>query len=224
MITTFYIIRHGQTDWNLQGRWQGNADIPLNDTGRMQAQRLARQLRRRQIRFDILYSSDLLRAWETATLIADALEVDPAPLPTLREIDVGAWSGLTRDEVMTRFHDLWERLHSGEDVPRGGNGETFGQLYDRVTGVIEGLVRERIGQTIALVTHGGPARALLLHAARDKVGVLPRPLHIGNTSLSIITHTSNDWHILTVNDMSHLDSAIEAPDMMETQVDDAERA
>ncbi|MCS6938882.1 MAG: histidine phosphatase family protein [Roseiflexus sp.] len=223
-MTTFYIIRHGQTDWNLQGRWQGKADIPLNDTGRAQAQRLAGHLHRRRIRFDAIYSSDLLRAWETATLIADRLNLIPAPLPALREIDVGAWSGLTRDEVITQYHDLWERLHSGEDVPRGGSGETFGQLYDRVVGAVEHLVRERPGQTIALVTHGGPARALLLHAARDKVGVLPRPLHVGNTSLSVVACVANDWHILTVNDMSHLDSAIETAETAETQVDDAERA
>ncbi len=223
-MTTFYIIRHGQTDWNLEGRWQGKADIPLNDTGREQAQRLAGHLQRRRIRFDAIYSSDLLRAWETATLIADRLDVTLTPLPALREIDVGAWSGLTRDEVVSRFHDLWERLHSGEDIPRGGSGETFGQLYDRVVGAVERLMNERPGQTIALVTHGGPVRALLLHAARDKVGVLPRPLHVGNTSLSIIACMASDWHILAINDMSHLDSAVEAPDMMETQVDDAERA
>lgn len=222
-MTTFYIIRHGQTDWNLEGRWQGKADIPLNDTGRTQAQRLAGHLQRRRIRFDAIYSSDLLRAWETATLIAERLDVIPTPLPALREIDVGAWSGLTRDEVMSQFHDLWERLHSGEDVPRGGSGETFGQLYDRVIGAVEQLMGERPGQTIALVTHGGPVRALLLHAARDKIGVLPRPLHISNTSLSVIACLANDWRILAVNDTSHLDSAIEAPDMMETQVDDAER-
>jgi probable phosphoglycerate mutase len=223
-MTTFYIIRHGQTDWNLQGRWQGKADIPLNEAGRAQARSLAGHLDRRRICFDAIYSSDLLRAWETATLIADRLNVEPTPLPALREIDVGAWSGLTRDEVVARFHDLWERLHSGEDVPRGGNGETFGQLYDRVVGAVERLIREQPGQTIALVTHGGPARALLLHAARDKVGVLPRPLHISNTSLSVVARTANDWRILAVNDTSHLDSAREAPDMMETQVDDAERA
>ena len=223
-MTTFYIIRHGQTDWNLQGRWQGKADIPLNDAGRAQAQRLAGYLHRRRIRFDSIYNSDLLRAWETATVIAERLDVAPTPLPALREIDVGAWSGLTRDEVQTRFHDLWERLRSGEDVPRGGSGETFGQLYDRVIGAVEQLMHKRPGQTIALVTHGGPARALLLHAARDKVGALPRPLHISNTSLSVIACVANDWRILMVNDTSHLDSAREAPDMMETQVDDAERA
>ncbi len=223
-MTTFYIIRHGQTDWNLQGRWQGKADIPLNDTGRDQAQRLARHLHRRGIRFDAIYSSDLLRAWETATVIADRLRVAPTPLSALREIDVGAWSGLTRNEVIAQYHDLWERLHSGEDVPRGGSGETFGQLYDRVVGAVERMVREQAGQTIALVTHGGPARALLLHAARDKVGALPRPLHVGNASLSVVACVANDWHILTVNDMSHLDSAIETAEAAETQVDDAERA
>ncbi|MGQ9550669.1 MAG: histidine phosphatase family protein [Roseiflexus sp.] len=223
-MTTFYIIRHGQTDWNLQGRWQGKADIPLNDTGRIQAQRLAQRLFSQGIRFDALYSSNLKRAWETAALLAQRLGITIEPLSALREIDVGAWSGLTHSEVKARSPELLERLESGEDVPRGGDGETFGQLYDRVIGAVERLIIEQPRQTIALVTHGGPARALLLHAARDKVGVLPRPLHVGNTSLSVIACEANDWRILKVNDMAHLDGIVKAPDLMETQVDDAERA
>src|SRR5262245_53202123 len=101
-MTVFYIIRHGETDWNLSGRWQGHADVPLNALGRAQAQRLAERLRREDTRLDSIYSSDLLRAWETALIIGDALGVAPRPLPALREIDVGAWSGLTRAEVLMR--------------------------------------------------------------------------------------------------------------------------
>jgi len=222
-MTTFYLIRHGQTDWNAEGRWQGSADIPLNAAGREQAERLAARLLAQRTCFDAIYSSDLQRAWETATVVAGMLGNAPEPLPALREIDVGAWSGLTHREVKAHFPDLLARFESGEDIPRGG-GETFGQLYNRVVGAAERLAIERSGQTLALVTHGGPVRALLLHAARGLVGALPRPLHIGNTALSVIVRETTGWRILAVNDMLHLDAASQAPDMMDAQRDDAERA
>src|SRR5262245_42161594 len=117
-MTIFYLIRHGETDWNQSGRWQGHADVPLNALGRAQAQRLAERLRRERDPLDAIYSSDLLRAWETAQALAAAVGHAPQPLPALREIDVGSWSGLTRVEVMARDRDLMERLESGEDVPR----------------------------------------------------------------------------------------------------------
>lgn len=223
-MTTFYIIRHGQTDWNAQGRWQGSADIPLNDSGRLQARQLAARLRAQRLAFDAIYSSDLQRAWETATLVASTLGGAAQPLPALREIDVGAWSGLTHAEVKTHFPELLARFESGEDVPRGGNGETFSQLYQRVVGAVEHLAIERRGQTLALVSHGGPVRALLLHAARGEVGALPRPLHIGNTALSVVVREAMGWRILAVNDMAHLDATMQAPDMMDLRRDDAERA
>jgi probable phosphoglycerate mutase len=138
-VTILYLIRHGETDWNLAGRWQGHADVPLNALGRAQSRRLAARLLAEGARFDAIYSSDLLRAWETAQALEAQLGIAPQPLVDLREIDVGAWSGLTGAEAAARDPDLIARLESGEDVPRGGSGERFVELYQRVVSAAERL-------------------------------------------------------------------------------------
>jgi broad specificity phosphatase PhoE len=222
-MTIFYVIRHGETDWNLTGRWQGHADVPLNALGRAQAERLAARLRDEGAHFDAIYSSDLLRAWQTALALQAALGIAPKPLPELREIDVGDWSGRTHPEVIARDPELIARLESGEDVRRGGSGERFADLYRRVVGIVERLAADYPDGRLALVTHGGPVRALLLHAARDKTNVLPRRLHIGNTSISVLTSGRATWNIDAINDMGHLEDSAQAPDMMSAPPDDTER-
>jgi broad specificity phosphatase PhoE len=222
MPTTFYLIRHGETDWNLHGRWQGHTDIPLNQDGRAQARQLAARLRAEYVRFDAIYSSDLQRAWETASAVGAALDLAPLPLPALREINVGSWSGMTSAEVRAQDGETYARYQSGEDVARGG-GERFLDLYSRVVAAAEQLADQHPGRALALVTHGGPVRALLMHAARDKDGLNVRHVHIGNTSISLLVGGRAGWAIGTINDMAHLAASLQAPDVMSAPPDDAER-
>jgi broad specificity phosphatase PhoE len=221
-MTVFYLVRHGETEWNANGRWQGHADVPLNDIGREQARRLAERLRREGVGFDAIYSSDLQRAWETAAIVGEALGVQPRPLAALREIDVGAWSGLTREEVIARDADLLARLESGEDAPRGG-AERFHDLYTRAVAAVEGLLAAHPSGTLGLFSHGGTLRALLLHAAREKHDSLLRRGHIGNTSISVLIHGAGGWDFGAVNDLSHLQGSPLAPDVTADAPDDAER-
>ena len=221
MPTTFYLIRHGETDWNLHGRWQGHTDIPLNADGRAQAHQLAARLHADGVRFDAIYSSDLQRAWETATVVGAALDLAPLPLPALREINVGSWSGLTGAEVQAHDGETYARYRSGEDVARGG-GERFLDLYTRVVAAVEQLAEQQPGRTLALFTHGGPVRALLLHAARDQAGLDVRHVHIGNTSISLLICDGNGWQLGPINDMAHLAAGPQATDVM-APPDDAER-
>jgi probable phosphoglycerate mutase len=222
--TTFYLIRHGETDWNLNGVWQGHADVPLNHVGLTQAGRLAARLRAEEVRFAAIYSSDLQRAWQTAAAIGAALGIAPRAVPSLREIDVGRWSGRTNAEIRAEDAEAYERIRSGEDLARGG-GERFLDLYSRVVGMAERLAAEHAGARLALVTHGGVVRALLLHAARDKVGLHPHPqrVHIGNTSITVLACDGGGWAIERTNDMAHLEASPQAPDMMSAPPDDAER-
>ena len=118
------LIRHGETEWNRAGRWQGHADMPLTEIGRAQALALAAKLRELGEPFDAVYSSDLARARDTASAVAAALGVVAIDDPAWREIDVGRWSGSSRDEIRALYADEWQRIAAGEDLPRGG-GETF---------------------------------------------------------------------------------------------------
>jgi 2,3-bisphosphoglycerate-dependent phosphoglycerate mutase len=149
-VTTILLARHGETQWNLERRWQGWADPPLNDTGRAQAQALAQQLR--DTPFDAVYTSDLRRAHETAEIVAAPHGVPVVADQGLREIDVGSFSGLTHTEVMERF--------GGERT----DGETREQHAARVLATVERIARVHLGERILLVTHGGTIRALHTHA------------------------------------------------------------
>lgn len=215
-MTTLYIIRHGETDWNAQGLWQGHTDVPLNAAGHEQAQRLATHLAHSGVHLDAIYSSDLLRAWETAQPIGESLGVDLRAMPALREIDLGSWSGMTREQVIAQDAETLDRISSGEDLPRGG-GERLAELHQRVVAAAEQAAAEHPGGAVALVTHGGPVRALLMHAARDKDGPAPRRGHIGNTSVSVITLDQSGWNIRSINEMRHLEDVPQAPDLMSPQ-------
>ena len=124
-MTTLILARHGETDWNRENRFQGHADPPLNDLGREQSAELAARLAGEGIAR--VYTSPLRRASETAEIVARELGLEVEHLEGLREIDVGAWSGLTRDEVAVRFPDeyaLWlDRAPHGYE-----SGETYAEL------------------------------------------------------------------------------------------------
>lgn len=160
--TRILLARHGETEWNRLGRWQGHADPPLNDTGRQQAETLAAQLDDDGIAS--VYSSDLRRASETAGIVADRLGLTVTEEPALREIDVGSWSGLTREEVRERYPEGFARWLAG-DI--GHDGETREQLADRVVGAVERIARAHPDEHVLVVTHGGAIRALRRHAAGD---------------------------------------------------------
>lgn len=152
-----FLLRHGQTDWNLAGRFQGQSDIPLNETGRAQAQALGARLAGQP--FDARYTSDLARAIETAQI---ALPQKPAiPDSRLREISFGAWEGLTYPEIQQAFPAqvaAWEAdvFHI---APPGG--ESLALLAKRVGEFLNHLQNTHTGQNILLVAHGGVFQVML---------------------------------------------------------------
>jgi len=128
VLTTILLARHGESDWNRAGRWQGHADRPLTDLGREQARALAARLA--EIDLDAIYSSDLERARNTAELVAATKGLAVTAVPELREVDVGSWSGLTRAEAEQRFPDEFARWLAGREG--WTDGETYEQLGDRI--------------------------------------------------------------------------------------------
>lgn len=158
-MTTVYLARHGESDWNVARRWQGHADRPLTEAGREQARTLADRLA--AVGIEAVYSSDLRRARDTAATVAERLGLEVQALPELREVDVGSWSGLTREEADERFPGALARWRDGghgwED------GESYEAMAERVVGAVRRLAEQHPDGRILVVSHGGPIRAI--HAA-----------------------------------------------------------
>ncbi len=198
------LVRHGETTWNQENRWQGQADVPLSETGRAQARRLAQRLLAEGRQLRAMYTSDLSRASQTAEILGAALGMRPAADLAWRELDIGVWSGLTTAEVIARHAAEWERIRAGEDLPRGG-GETFAQFQSRLVRGATRLLEQHAGDDVAVVTHGGAVRAFLLACRKLPMNQFRSVDKIGNTGLSEVTIFANgDAVIHSVNDTSHL--------------------
>jgi broad specificity phosphatase PhoE len=159
-MTTLYLARHGESDWNVERRWQGHTDRPLTDRGREQAGRLAERLA--DIELDAIYASDLRRAWETAEAVARPRGLEVVRVPELREVHVGSWSGLTRDECAERFPEAFARWQAGGSG--WDDGESYEAMGERAVAAILRLAAEHPDGAILVVSHGGPIRAVHAHA------------------------------------------------------------
>jgi phosphoserine phosphatase len=180
-VTTILLARHGETDWNRQGRFQGHADPPLNATGHAQAAELAAELE--GVELAAVYSSPLRRALETAQLVAAEHGLEPVAVDALREVDVGSWQGLTRPEIETRYPEQFTRWL---DYDQGWeDGESYEEMGRRAVAALLELAAAHEGERILAVTHGGPIRAAFAfadgtsHADARRLG--PR---IGNVFLA----------------------------------------
>jgi broad specificity phosphatase PhoE len=174
------MVRHGETDWNRENRFQGIADTPLNDAGREQARAAIAELAAEEP--TALYSSPLQRASETASILGTALGLEVRFSDALREVDVGSWSGLTRIEVEVRFP---EGYHRWLDYGHGwDDGETYEELGARVVAGLVRIAAEHAGERVLAVTHGGPIRSALAAATRLEFGEARRSIHVvGNCAI-----------------------------------------
>jgi broad specificity phosphatase PhoE len=158
-VATLILARHGETDWNRGGIWQGHGDPPLNELGRRQAAELA--VRLADVHVDTLYSSDLRRAYETATIVGRAKGLEITADPDLREMDVGSWSGLTSEEIATRFPGMTSH-----------DGEAREAFDERAIGALTRIAGAHKGRHVLVVTHGGVVRALQRHVFGEPRDVL----------------------------------------------------
>jgi broad specificity phosphatase PhoE len=200
--TTLLLCRHGQSEWNAQGRVQGQAPEAggLTDLGRWEAQQLGLRLQGQGVA--ALYASDLLRAWETAEMVARVVELPVQPDPRWREIDLGVWQGMHPKEVDAR----WPTAQIRElDLPRGETGETYAALSARTLAAIEDLHIRHAGQTVAVICHGGNVRAALMATPApwdDEPD--PRRVPIPNTSVTVVQANSAGLQAIMIADVSHL--------------------
>jgi len=160
-MTTLLLVRHGETDWNRDGRWQGGSDTRLNDLGREQARALADEL---DGNIDAVYSSDLARARETADIVAAKLGLEVRLDPRLRERGFGSWEGLTTIEIEERFTDAHRRWLAGEGAG-ADDAETFEDFSTRVEDFLSDVLRLHPGKEILVISHGGSIRVIHALAA-----------------------------------------------------------
>jgi broad specificity phosphatase PhoE len=155
-VTTILLARHGETDWNRDGRWQGHSNTSLNVRGREQARELADEL---TAEVDVVYSSDLARARETAEIVAARLGLEIRLDARLRERGFGAWEGLTHTEIEERDAEALARWRAGEGSG-ADDAEPFDAFAQRMGHFLEDVLERHVGERVLVIAHGGSIRVI----------------------------------------------------------------
>ncbi len=195
-----FLTRHGQTDWNIAGRYQGQSDTPLNETGLRQAEQIAKRLSSETIH--AIYSSDLSRAANTAQSIADFHSLEIKKDSRWRELSFGDWEGLTYQEMSAHSPELFEAWMKDPLMISTPNGETLARLAERVKAAFDEIKEEHADQTVLVVAHSGSLQSLLAVT----LGVdLNRywQFRISQASLSEMNVYEDSVVLNLLNDISH---------------------
>lgn len=202
--TTICIVRHGETAWNVEKRIQGHTDVALAQAGLAQAEATARCLSRHPVA--ALYSSDLLRARQTAAGIADAHGLPVLLRPALRERCYGFFEGMTYAEARARHPDHYHAFETRDpDYAFPEAGESLRQLYDRVSGQLRRVAAEHPGELVVLVTHGG-VLDIVNRFVRGNPLQVPRDFLIPNAGISWLSVRGECWTLDAWGETGHLDA------------------
>lgn len=198
MITRVILMRHGQTAWNADGRWQGQAPVPLDAVGREQAYRAAQYLETETI--DRVFTSDLIRAVDTAQIVATHLQIPMAEDPRLREIHIGTWQGLTRDEVKLWDAEQYAAIKANPIHGKRPLGESWADVGTRALLALQDYVVQHAGESLLVVTHGGVIRIVLQ--------TLELPIDTNftneNTALTELHYEGEKWALKALGKTTHL--------------------
>lgn len=167
-MTQLCLVRHGQTDWNLEGRYQGQSDVPLNQNGLMQAESLVEKLNGQA--FAAVYSSDLTRARQTAEPPAKRLGLSVHLEPRLREINQGEWEGVLVDDIKARYAEIWSQRTVDPANVRPPGGETVGEVAARVYAALDDIARLHPDGNVLIVSHGLSIATAICRARGIPVG------------------------------------------------------
>jgi glucosyl-3-phosphoglycerate phosphatase len=197
MVQRVFIVRHGETDYNAQHRWQGQIDVPLNALGLAQAERLAAHFA--NIELDAIISSDLERAYQTALAIAKPKGIEIIKDVRLREMALGDFEGLTRPELDVKFAQEVLDWYASEDFAPP-NGESRLQTQLRILAAWQEIVTYKEYETILLLSHGGTMRQLMKHLIPTQM----EGIRFGNTSISLLEKRNDEWHGVFLSQTPHL--------------------
>lgn len=194
------LVRHGESEWNAQRRYQGQSDVPLSVLGRRQAELIAGRLA--GVKIDAVYASDLIRAWETARPIAEKSGLKVFPEPRLRELKFGVLEGLTFDEAQAQYPEMMAAWLQDFNRPPEG-AETIDLFNARIVSLVEDLKQKHNEQVVLLVAHGGSLSEILrvvLGLSREKRWYL----EMENASLSELLIAEDFVSLKRLNDTCHL--------------------
>lgn len=200
----WFLVRHGETEWNRVGRAQGQSDPPLNGTGRAQARQVGNRLAGTD--FEAAYASDLQRAVDTARAIVPGVAPRLVTLPELREKNYGEWEGLTHREVATRYPDLYDRTFLDDPAFAPPGGESEHDFFERVSSAVELITDRNLWPdgNLLVVGHGGTLRAVIVSLLGMQLTAMWR-FRLSNAGISIVSVFREGGATLDLlNDTSHL--------------------
>ena len=191
-MVNIYLVRHGETDWNLAGRLQGSTDIPLNELGKQSALKTAEYFRANDIAISCIMTSPLTRAKQTAEIISTVLEIPVIEVQALTERCFGEAEGLTAEERTLKFPD--------QDIP---GLEDIQVVRERVWNVLQTFTSAHADESIIIVSHGGVINAVLSILSNGEIGTGITKLK--NACLNHITYSNDEWTIHSYNNILHLE-------------------
>lgn len=206
-MTRFYLVRHGQTLWNVERKYQGQSDVPLTKTGELQAEKVAKRLKDKDI--DAIYASDLSRTINTAKEIAVYHDLSVKKDKDIRELSFGIWEGLTFDEIKKRWPKELEDWQKNPFEKRPPKGETLTDLYKRTSNFMMRIAKNNPKSKVVVVTHAGPIRAILAQILNLKRDLFWK-FKISNSSITELVYEGENElpysraFIGQVNDTCHL--------------------
>lgn len=195
------LVRHGETEYNAKGMFQGYAPVPLSARGRHQAALVAERLA--LVRPAVLYSSDIQRAFETATIIGQRLALPVHICEGLREWHVGTWTGKPAESFRAHLEAL--EAHPVTYVPEGGESQL--QTQERIVAQFQAFSQQHAGETILCVSHGKAIDLLARHLLGIDI-MQPPSYHITNTSVNIFRCENGLWEVVTLNEVYHLETLV----------------
>ena len=202
MKTKVFLVRHGETEWNKLGKFQGCQDIPLSEEGIVQAQYLSKKF---NSNFDYIYTSPLKRALQTAEVIATNKKIKPSIINDLREINFGEWEGLTLKEISDNFPKEFNNWRNDKfEAPMCGGDLSLKKACERAKIAITEVADKHKGKKILIVSHGGIIKAGLLGLFELDMTMYHK-INLGNTSICEIDFDMDlNPTIIKINDTSHL--------------------
>ncbi len=202
-MTTLLLVRHGQSEANLEGVFAGNYDAPLTELGLKQAEKTAEFITE-NYRVDCVYASDLIRAFETGKTVANALKLPIIPNDGLREIRAGEWEALPFDDIVIKFPEEYKKWK--EDIGNSScpNGESVKMLGERVMATLTAIAEENDGKTVVIATHATPIRVSRTLIEYGNLAPMQDIPWVSNASVTEIIYDNGKWTVGRVGQDSHL--------------------